>query len=296
MSNPATADASGREWPPSFQRGLAPAFALLAGLAVWLVLTNAARAELLGPDPGVLAERALGVVSSTVQIAAGIALLRVEDASLQDVGLDSRLLAPAVVAVGVVVLALNAAVAALVVLGGHDLVLGLAAVPEPLSTVEAAASALHYWAFVGVAEELLFRGYLQNKLVAQFGGRESPLARWSGVLAAAVAFALMHLPAIFIFGDGDLGGAIGLLVLLVLSGVTFGVVYELTRNLWLVAVLHGIGDFWPLVVDPTAVGGWPNWALIAVAYAALVVAYRQWSARSDRTTTLERITGDSGPR
>ena len=53
----------------------------------------------------------------------------------------------------------------------------------------------------------------------------------------------------------------------------FGAVYELTGNLVLVMLLHGIGNWWPLLVDPGR-GAWPNYLVILVVYAVLVWLYR----------------------
>lgn len=77
--------------------------------------------------------------------------------------------------------------------------------------------------------------------------------------------------------------------LLTLSGITFGSVYALTRNLLLVALLHGIGNFWPLIVDP-GVGAWPNWGVVIILYGLVVVLYRQWDPVQFRPTT----SGDTG--
>lgn len=74
-------------------------------------------------------------------------------------------------------------------------------------------------------------------------------------------------------GSG-IGSAAGALVMPALSGAAFGTIYALTRDLYLVALLHGVGNFWPLVVDPGA-GSWPNWGVIIGLYALVVVAYRR---------------------
>ncbi len=71
-------------------------------------------------------------------------------------------------------------------------------------------------------------------------------------------------------------------MLLTLSGITFGTVYALTHNLFLIAFLHGIGNVWPLVVDP-GLGAWPNWGVIIVLYGLVVVLYRQWASVAVRS-------------
>lgn len=77
--------------------------------------------------------------------------------------------------------------------------------------------------FVGLVEELLFRGLLQKTLGRHFG-------RVWGVLLASAAFGLMHsaygVPQEVLFAG--------------LVGVVLGVVYELTDDLFLVTVFHGV--------------------------------------------------------
>ncbi|WP_255150286.1 CPBP family intramembrane glutamic endopeptidase [Halorarius halobius] len=273
-------------WPPTFDRGAWAAVALVVAFAAWVVVSNTVLVRLLGPDPAVLSERALGVVSSTVQIAIAVAFLRYEGVRLRDVGLSKRLVVPAVVAVLGVVVAANAAVATLVVAGGQGVRVEpfvlLSALPREYSAGEVAVTAVYYWLFVGVAEELAFRGYLQNKLTALLDGWGDPLRTALAVVTAAVAFSLLHAPTILLVDRASLGGLVGGLLVTGLSGVAFGAIYVLTRNLLLVALLHGIGDFWPLFVEPA--GSWPNWVLLVVLYAVLVVAYRGWAERTPRPT------------
>lgn len=52
--------------------------------------------------------------------------------------------------------------------------------------------ALVFYAVVGFGEELLFRGFLQNRLVSWLG-------TWRGVLLTAAIFSLFHMPQMFMF-------------------------------------------------------------------------------------------------
>ena len=77
--------------------------------------------------------------------------------------------------------------------------------------------------FVGLVEELLFRGLLQRTLEVELG-------RWPGLLLASAVFGLMHsgygLPA-------EVGFAAAI-------GLGFGLVYDWTDSLALVAFMHGM--------------------------------------------------------
>jgi membrane protease YdiL (CAAX protease family) len=276
-------DGFATDWPPRFHRSGLPVLGFVLFFAAWVVFTNAVRAELLGPDSGVIAERLLGVASSSVQFGVVLLLLRYEGVRLRDLGLDRRLLVPALIAVGGVVVAFNAAVAGLAALGGTAPSVGFPTVPPEYSPLDAAVTGVYFYLFVGPAEELAFRGYLQNKLAALVGTGRERIRRAIGVASAAVLFSLLHVPALVFVGDVRLQGAVGVLIVLALSGLTFGVVYELTRNLYLVALLHAIGDFWPLFVDPGPVG-WPNWGVVSVCYALLVLAYRTWAPQTPSST------------
>ncbi|WP_433631673.1 lysostaphin resistance A-like protein [Halomicrococcus sp. NG-SE-24] len=237
---------------------------------------------MVGPEPSVVSERILGMASSTVQIGIALLVLRYEGVRLRDLGLSPQLLAPAMVAVGGVVLVLNGVVAGLTILGGTEVSVGVQSVPPNYSSFEIAVSGVYFYLFVGPAEELVFRGYLQNKLTALFEGGNDRTRRALGVVTAAVTFSLLHVPVIVLVGGVQLREMSGILLMLIFSGITFGTVYELTRNLYLVAFLHGIGDLWPLFVDPGS-SAWPNWGVIFACYALLVLLYRQWATGTSRS-------------
>lgn len=76
----------------------------------------------------------------------------------------------------------------------------------------------------GFGEELLFRGVLQGWLTELAGP-------WTGVLAAAVVFGLLHFLSwtYFVFAVG--------------FGIYLGVIYELTGNLLVVCLVHALYDW-----------------------------------------------------
>lgn len=83
----------------------------------------------------------------------------------------------------------------------------------------------------GPAEELLFRGVIQTRL-------REVLGTAAAVLVASLVFSLIHVPAYFGTGFGvDLATTLGVLFLL---AVTLGTIYELSGNLLVPIVAHGL--------------------------------------------------------
>jgi membrane protease YdiL (CAAX protease family) len=64
-------------------------------------------------------------------------------------------------------------------------------------------------------------------------------------------------------------GIIGTAAFLSRSGLGFGFLYELTQNVYFVALLHAVGNTWPLVAD---VWSWSGTG-VAGALVAVVVLY-----------------------
>jgi uncharacterized protein len=85
----------------------------------------------------------------------------------------------------------------------------------------------------GMAQEFIYRGWLQTELVRCFG----PI---TGVFGANVAFAFGPLHFNYFAGDG--GVQWGGLAAVFGIGLIFGIVYRRSGNLWIPAVLHGL---WP---------------------------------------------------
>ena len=267
--------------PPRFAHGPWPPVLFALAFASWLLVSNGLTRLLLGVDRSYAVEQLVNVPSGIVQVAIAYAFLRYEGVRLSDIGAWARQVVPAVIAIVGVLVTLNIAVIALLLAGGDPVTFGWFALyrspPLELSTAAIALSAFVQYVFVGPVEELAFRGYLQNKLAALFELGRPRVEMGVAVVGAALAFALMHVPTLVLLG-GDGWAA---LPLLAASGVLFGTIYAITRNLILVALLHGIGNFWPLAVDPATLT-WPNWIVVLMVYAAMVVAYRRWAVRRRR--------------
>ena len=81
---------------------------------------------------------------------------------------------------------------------------------------------------VGPGEELLFRGVIQTRLAEAYGSV-------AGIVLASVLFAVAHVPA---YGGG--AGAWVTVTVLFAASLVFGAIYEVTDNLVVPAVVHGV--------------------------------------------------------
>jgi len=92
------------------------------------------------------------------------------------------------------------------------------------------------WTLAAFGEEMVFRGYLLNRLTALFGGKAP---RWG---AAVIVSSL-------IFGAGHAYQGSAGMILTALIGGLYASVYLLTgRNLWAPILIHGLYDSFAFVV------------------------------------------------
>ena len=107
------------------------------------------------------------------------------------------------------------------------------------------------WLFVeaGLVEEFFFRGLVQSQFAAAFKSEVS------GVVLMSLIFGLAHAPG-FIFrhageveGLGSTPSAVDAIaysiVVLAISGITFGIIWARTKNLFAVMLIHAAGDLLP---------------------------------------------------
>ena len=92
---------------------------------------------------------------------------------------------------------------------------------------------------IGLTEEFLCRGWLLNEFLERFGDTKKGV--WYSIVASGLVFGLLHLFNIFTGQDGF--GTLMQSILAIGSGIFFGVIYYKTKNIWSVAILHGIWDF-----------------------------------------------------
>jgi membrane protease YdiL (CAAX protease family) len=262
-------------WRDGFRGGVWPLVAVVGVVAVLILLTTVVQTWLLGSDPTASAQHLSEMPSFALLAAIALLALRYDGTSLPAIGLDRSHLAPAVVAAVGFVVAANLVGVGLALRADGSLSFGF--IYDHSATLVAAAT-VNTYLFNAVAEELFARGYVQNKLVVLLDGRNDTLRRGVGVVAASALFAVLHVPTLL--QQGAAAGTIPVALLpLFLTGLAFGAVYELTRNLLLVILLHGVGNYWPLFVEGVQ---WPNWVALVGVYILLVGGYRVWSGRADR--------------
>lgn len=141
--------------------------------------------------------------------------------------------AGATIAAILVIIVVDVLAAALGVIGGES--------ATTQEVADAPLALLMYgvvWAIVAIGpiEELLFRGIIQGRLREAFGPA-------SAIGITSLAFALVHLPVLF-FGGVELASLAALFSLAGLGAgaIIAGAVYELTANLAVVALAHGLTD------------------------------------------------------
>ena len=102
---------------------------------------------------------------------------------------------------------------------------------------------------VGLVEEFFFRGLVQSRLAAAFKSEVS------GIVLMSLIFGLAHAPGFIFRHAGELEGlgpnpsaldsiAYSIVVLAV-SGITFGVIWARTKNLFALMLVHAAGDLLP---------------------------------------------------
>jgi membrane protease YdiL (CAAX protease family) len=178
----------------------------------------------------------LGMAWGVFLILVGLAALTVEGVSPRSLLPPTRSLVP-VLGVLITFWALYNLLAyglALFGVSGFDIA-SSRVVAHPFLYLAALGSSL---VFTAIPEEFVFRAYFQSKAVALTEGNVRRAVA-IGVAVGAVLFALFHLPRWFFMSNHGIGLALASHLLgLILAGLAYGLVYAVTRNLWLVALFH----------------------------------------------------------
>jgi membrane protease YdiL (CAAX protease family) len=107
------------------------------------------------------------------------------------------------------------------------------------------------WLFIeaGLVEEFFFRGLVQSQMAAAFKSEAS------GIVLMSLIFGLAHAPGFIFRHAGEVEGlganptaldAVAYsIVVLAVSGITFGVIWARTKNLLALMLLHAAGDLLP---------------------------------------------------
>lgn len=276
--------------------GFAAAFAVVT--AIWVPLTAAVS------DHSVWVKLLIEI--SKFAVIAGFVwiLLRIDDVRLAELGLSRRHLVSALMVFSALWVGLNLLGIGLAELTDNQWAVSLIwYLPESAPTVRKYAPLPATWLtllllnflVIGLVEEIAFRGYFQSKMIALLGD-DSRLHITLGIILTSIVFGALHTPAAVVSGQ-SLGGILGSATLPAVTAVLFGIFYELTHNVYFVALLHGLGNSWPLVVN------WANWsgnALVAFwvgaacLYLVATLAYRYWIIETGQPLSIDRVeTGDS---
>jgi uncharacterized protein len=94
------------------------------------------------------------------------------------------------------------------------------------------------WLFVGMGEELLFRGYLLNRLAKDFRRSLSLAPVMAAIILSSIIFAAAHIP-IRLFERYPLPDLLNYLVMVFFFGLFFCYVFLRTRNIILTGLIHG---------------------------------------------------------
>lgn len=165
------------------------------------------------------------ILANVLFAAAALWAMKKDGITLKEIGLDLRNGWQALVMV--VVFWLLMALVYFVIAGAGGL--------QVASTLD---KILQQWLFVGLGEELLFRGYLLNRLVRSFAklGRRGSVA--AGVALSSLIFATFHIP-VRLFTGFDLVQMLVSMGMVFVIGVFFSYIFLRTRNILFTALIHG---------------------------------------------------------
>lgn len=235
-----------------------------------------------GPAIPLTEINALGAITSVIALGLAVGVVRWDGVTFSELGVQGSLLWPAVVTVGGFFLVFNLVGIGLALMTGHPETVGYHWTVPPFGAL---VVFLVMFLIAGLFEEFVFRGYLQTKLIAMFGDTRI-VGVVAGVILASVLFSLAHLPRVLVGSVPNGLGATNYLLLLVGTGIAYGILYELTQNLWIPVLVHTAGNMPGTAgILFVSTAGWPAWATggFQVAYLVLVlgmiVGYR-WGARS----------------
>ena len=97
-----------------------------------------------------------------------------------------------------------------------------------------------YCVTIGVFEEFLCRGWLQNEFVERFGKNHKQVVLC--IFLSSLVFGGMHITNIWFAGQGVFQ-TFNQIIQAVAMGMLLGGIYYRTKNIWSVAFLHGFWDF-----------------------------------------------------
>lgn len=97
---------------------------------------------------------------------------------------------------------------------------------------------LVFCVFIGIAEEFLCRGWLQNEFIERYSDNKKNVI--TSIILASLVFGLMHITNL---GAQTTFETILQIINATAIGVLFGSIYYKTKNIWTVIFLHSFYDF-----------------------------------------------------
>ena len=99
--------------------------------------------------------------------------------------------------------------------------------------METIATVFVSYLFYGFYQEVVYRGMLQSELVRRCGA-------FVGILAANILYTFGPLHSYYFSSRASL--ALPMFASIFAIGLFFGILFRRSGNLWIVAVIHGIGN------------------------------------------------------
>jgi len=272
-----------------------PIVAIVTFVTTVATLSVVTHLVLLGPDVSNYANHISDLVSLPffAFIFLGTwGILRYEGVSITDIGLGKSTFLPAVLAFGL--------------LWGWITVVGIGYLTATGATTAIGFSFDSPWYWVpvwflltltlsnGLTEELVFRGYIQNKCTALMSSRSQVPSTAVGIVAAALLFGVPHIPLGLILAGASPRAIPWIILGNFIPGTLYGVIYYLTRNVWYAGFFHGFGNATVVPFDATVVPFFTPF--VAVSAVLIALGYRRWGRNTHRVTIdiRERTFGSTG--
>lgn len=181
------------------------------------------------------------------------------------------------------------AIIMLIVNGGELLIDGNLSIPNFISLVLVSIA-------IGIAEEFIFRGWLQNEVMDRFGeGKKGALIT---ILISGLLFGLFHL--VNALSGQDLFTSFMQVIQTSAIGILFCSVYYASRNIWSLVFLHSFYDFSVLLGEVNSYKDCANntdvamivniiTLIISVLFAIIYIAYSYLNIKND-ANTKRRVT------
>lgn len=117
--------------------------------------------------------------------------------------------------------------------------------PEGLAVTE--IKYLILCASIGLFEESLFRGVLFSGMLKKMGGTQKGIL--GAVLLSSLIFGFIHVEDYVFGGSYDLIGCVQSVLKILQSGALgflLATLYMKNKNMWMIALVHGLNDFFPM--------------------------------------------------